>query len=225
MDLVLESSSLILLPEGEDAHPMDLKLKQLSESFQWRWENGSFACESLGETDSVFLVADGNLDPVDQIEAMKDFMESNDLDLGRILTVVHCALAEVHDELHAWYQGCIHFSDVVLLNRREGVSQKWIREFQNGFRQEYFPCFFELVKKGRVDNPVHVLDPTPRRLSQHFDEKEDSLLDEEEDHDDSGIKSDFPDGDPFLLRYSNGKRCKPLPDPASILASKQSRSA
>lgn len=227
MDLVLESKSLILLPEGEGSHPMDLKLNELSKPSQWRLENGSFAidCESIGEVDSVFFVADANSDPADQIEAMKDFMASNDLDLARILTVVHCALAEVHAELHAWHQGCIHFSDVVLLNRREGVSQKWIREFREGFRQEYFPCFFEFVKKGRVDNPVHVLDPTPRRLSQYFDEEEEDLLDGEEDDDDSGMESDLPDEDPFLLRYPNGQRCKPLPDPVSIIASQQSISA
>ena len=44
------------------------------------------------------------------------------------------AIAALPDEarpaaLLAWYDACVHFSDVVLLQRREGVANKWVSDF------------------------------------------------------------------------------------------------
>lgn len=222
MDFTSESSSIVLLPEAEIPHPLDSELAQTTTTCAWEWNNGLFTLQEdlPPEVETVFLVADSDLDPADQIEATKSFLGLRDLALGRILTLVHCGLAEAKPELIPWYQGCIHFSDVALLNRRENVSQKWIREFQDGFRQEYFPCFFELVKKGCVENSLHVLDPTPRRLSLFFEEDDETLVEEN-----SGTP-DLPIEDPYLAKYPSGHRCKPLPDAKSILDSNpQTRSA
>ena len=41
--------------------------------------------------------------------------------IARVITIVNCELAEKHSALLAWYEACVHFSDIVLLNRREGV--------------------------------------------------------------------------------------------------------
>lgn len=229
LDLVSESSSVILLPEGESDHPIDDKLAKLpSVSLErWRWRDGSFdlASNALQGKDIVFLVTETTIDPVDQIEATKKFVNRWGLTLGRILTIAHCGLAEAHPELHPWHQGCIHFSDAVLLNRREQVSQKWLKEFQDEFRRDYFPCFFEFVKNGRLENPFHVLDPTPRRLSLFF-EKDDEALWEDCEEDESGDGgSDFPKEDPYVARYPSGQRCKPLPDPKAILSATKSQSA
>lgn len=220
MDFALECPSFIALPDAEPSHPLDSKLAKLASTCRWRWENDSFIMESELPTDldAIFLIADGKLDPPDQIEATKSFLELHGLTLGRILTVVHCGLAEAHQELLPWHQGCIHFSDVVLLNRRENVSQKWLRGFQDGFRQEHFPCFFEFVKKGRVNNPVHVLDPTPRRLSLFFEEEVDSLLSEGEEDESEELSADFAREDPYLAKNPSGQRCKPFPDAHSILS-------
>ncbi len=217
MDFTSESSATVLLPEAEGPHPLDSELVGITKTFPWQWKDRSISLnEDLPpEVETVFLLADSSVDPADQIEATKSFLDLRDLTLGRILTLVHCALAEAKPELIPWYQGCIHFSDVVLLNRRENVSQKWIREFQDGFRQEYFPCFFELVKKGCVANTMHVLDPTPRRISLFFEEDggDESFVDEDAE------SLDLPAEDPYLARYPSGLRCKPLPDAPSILGS------
>ena len=220
MDFASECSCSILLPDAEPAHPLDAQLSNLASICSWRWENDSLimGVEFPDDIEAIFLIADANLDPADQIEATKGFLELHGLTLGRIITVVHCGLAEANPELFSWHQGCIHFSDVVLLNRREEVSQKWMREFLDGFRQKRFPCFFEFVKKGRVDNPPHVLDPTPRRLSLFFDRGEDQFVSDEEVEDDS-IDSDDPDEDPYLAKHPSGQRRKPLPDVRSILSS------
>jgi len=229
LDLASEPSCSILLPEGETAHPIDDRLAKLPSAalVRWCWKDGSFdlASNGLEWKDIVFLVADATLDPVDQIEATKEFIERSGLMLGRILTIAHCGLAEAHPELHPWHQGCIHFSDVVLLNRREKVSQKWLKEFQDGFRRDHFPCFFEFVKNGCVENPFHVLDPTPRRLSLFFDEEEVFGLEDCEENESEDDLADFSREDAFLAKYPSGQRCKPLPDPGAIISATQSQSA
>ena len=219
MDLAAESTCSILLPKNEVTHPLDDELSKLAPTSKWQWINEKLEVEPVlpENTETIFMIADSSQDPADQIELTKDALPLNDLTLARIFTVVHCGLAESHPEIVSWYQGCIHFSDVVLLNRRDQVSQKWIKEFLDGFRQEHFPCFFEFVKKGRVDNPPHVLDPTPRRLSLFFDEEDNLFADTEEEDDD---EADFDESkeDPYLARYPSGHRCKALPEIGSILS-------
>ncbi|MFP6854834.1 MAG: hypothetical protein VB980_03560 [Opitutales bacterium] len=224
LNLASESSSFFAFPHEETPHPLSSDLASLGSTCHWQWENNSFSLESPvpADVEQVFLLTDHNLDPIDQIEATKDFISANGLALGRIFTIVHCGLAEQYTELMPWYDGCIHFSDVVFLNRRENVSQKWIRAFQEDFRQQYFPCFFEFVKKGKVNNPIHVLDPTPRRLSLYFDEEFDlPRSDEDDDMEDVTLAED-----PYLAKHPTGERCKPLPDTGFILSdASQSSSA
>ena len=69
-------------------------------------------------------------------------------ELARVLCVVHCALAEKHPALLAWYDACVHFSDVVLLQRREGVANKWVSDFLKHYQDQFMPCLFETVKAG-----------------------------------------------------------------------------
>ncbi|MFP6901481.1 MAG: hypothetical protein VCA36_11090 [Opitutales bacterium] len=216
LDLATDTKALILLPENEPSHPLDSELAKISSTClkRWRWKDHDFdfGLAHPSGADIFFLVTDGMLNPIDQIEATKQFLQRNELTLGRILTVAHCGLAATHPELEAWHQACIHFSDVVLLNHREKVTQKWLKEFQNGFRREYLPCLIEYVKKGRVGNPAHILDPTPRRLSLYFDEVDEPfLLEENDDYDDL-------EEDPYLAKYPSGKRCKPIADPKVILS-------
>ena len=70
----------------------------------------------------------------------------------------------------AWFEACIHFSDIVLLNRREGVDNRWLRDFEAKYKKACNPARFLLLKRGRVANPPDVLDPQARRLSLYFDE-------------------------------------------------------
>lgn len=195
----------------------------------------------------VFLLTDGLADPADQIEAIREWIPGSGTELGRIITVVNCHLAYAAPEAMQWYEGCIHFSDIALLNRREGVPNKWVDDWGKRFRKRAVPTLFELVKKGHVPNPAHVLFPEPRRLTHIFDgldeglpaindgedwlgalaeegteiilEREDgSPLEEGADADDTAaVLQNAPEHDPYLRRKPGGFREIPLPAIGELL--------
>ncbi len=185
----------------------------------WRGEGGEISAEVPEGTTHFFFVADGRRNPVDQMEAFYHWSQEHDLELARIITVVHCGLAHDNPDLKKWYDACIHFSDYVLLNRREGISEKWIKAFQDRYRKAFYPCIFEIVKKGRVKNPTLVLDPLPRRMSQLFDDNVDLEIDlGEEDVADQEEKID-----PYLDRLPSGKRARDIPDIAPYLSREEAK--
>ena len=156
----------VLLSSSEAASEHDAKLVNMA---RWTWREGAIDAALPPGATHVFFVTDGRLDPVDQLEALQKWITAVQAEVGRVITVVNCQLAEKHAALIAWYEACIHFSDVALLNRREGVANKWMSEFQTRFKEACFPCLFEIVKTGRVKNPLVVLDPQARRMSHIFD--------------------------------------------------------
>lgn len=180
------------------------------------------------EATHVFVVLDGCVDPVDQLEAIKPWLAAHALAVTQVFTVVHCALIEKHPALAVWHDACIHFSDAALLNRREGVANKWLSEFRRRYDDQCMPCLFEFVKAGKVRNPVMLLDGAARRLSQYFDASEwdglnldDVEIGESEDEDGENMRpldksqldpDDQPPVDPWLERDATGRRHKPLPD-------------
>lgn len=178
--------------------------------------------------DVVFYVVEDGRNPVDAIEQIHAFLAGSPFVLGRILTTVNVALLHQHSRLRPWYEACIHFSDYVFLANRDGVSDKWIREYQMHFTKECLPCLVELLRKTGVKHPALVLEPETRRLSQYFDEDspltpppppetlspdwpaieyEDELSadDEEEEDEEDGM-------DPYLKRTVAGRREIVLPD-------------
>jgi hypothetical protein len=170
------------------------------------------------EATHVFVVADGRHNPIDQIEAFKGWLEGKFAELARIFCVVNCQLAEKHTKLFAWYEACIHFSDVVLLNHREGVPNKWIGDFTGRFAGKFYPCLFEFVKEGRVKNPALVLAPVARRMSHLFDEQE-WIADEDEDDQEEGeeeVEMKLVE-DPYLERRNGGRRVHEIPHIADFL--------
>jgi len=156
----------VLLSAGETAGEHDASFTQLT---RWTWSDGIIAAGLPEGATHVFFVTDGRINPVDQIEQLHVWIAAVGAELGRIITVVNCRLAEQHAALLAWYEACIHFSDIALLHQREGVANKWMSEFQTHFKKLYYPCLFEVVKAGRVKNPLIVLDPQARRMSHLFD--------------------------------------------------------
>lgn len=155
----------------------------------------------------VFIIAPGLAHPGDMAEALKAWLTLNNRVVARIVTVVDCAKAAEHGRLRTWLEAWIHFSDAVLLNHRESVSQKWIQEFEKHFHKLCFPCRFFNVKKGRLRNPAEVLEPEPRRISLYFDELEPI---EEDDLEADEQPEDLAD-DPYIARLESGQRAKPLP--------------
>jgi len=175
----------------------------------------------------VFLVADGRGNPVDQVEALKPWLEAHGAELARILCVVNCQLAASTPALLPWFDACVHFSDVVLLNRREGVENRWISDFQKRYAERFYPCLFEFVKKGQVSTPLVVLEPQARRISQYFDESEEIVVEGlviETDTPDSDGEDENEDGaagapaeDFYLARRAGGRRLHEIPDIAKYL--------
>ncbi|OAM87147.1 hypothetical protein OH491_01105 [Termitidicoccus mucosus] len=229
-----DERSLVLLADTEAPDERDAKLGEL---FRWSWRETGGGPEgrdgSIATTDEmsarvaaathVFFVTDGRRNPVEQVEALKPWLVEVGGELARILCVVNCQLAEAHRELGAWYEACIHFSDVVLLTKREGVANKWMSDFQERFKKLYYPCVFEFVKNGRVKNPALVLVPEARRMSHHFDGPEWETVDGEDIE--TGVESDEgevePDSedveivekvDPYFERRAGGQRVKVIPD-------------
>lgn len=211
-----------------DAETRDATAQPLPCLDFWKWTGESIDARIPAEATHVFFVADGRVNPVDQIEVFKSWLVAHGGELARVICVVNCQLAEKNPPLLAWYDACIHFSDVVLLNRREGVENKWISEFQNHFKKQFIPALFELVKEHRVKNPSLLLEPEARRLSHVFDEEQDWVFtnaegdeidEDEETSGDEEIEA-TPEEDPYFARRPGGQRVKQIPDITKYLPEK-----
>jgi len=240
-DGLSEDERAVVLISQNEAETNSVEEKKLGRTILWSLRDGflSFDTDAIGDATHLFFLTDGRADPIDQLEAFKTWADGSGGELARVICVVNCHLAEKHHEVAAWYEACIHFSDVVLLNKREGVENKWLSDFQNKFKALFYPCLFEFVKNGKVKNPPLVLEPQARRNSHLFDEVEWEVVDDEgetsdaEDADDAFFDEDEADTaerdtveeevelrpvvDPYLERNAGGRRVKPLPAIAKFL--------
>lgn len=173
------------------------------------------------EAGRLFFIVDGRADPVDEIERFDAWRRAHGLAVARVLTVLDCALLHAHPELKPWFEACIFFSDVVLLNRREGVPDRWIKQLQETYEKCHYPAQWAFVKKGRVDHPETLLFPEARRLTHLFDEEEDLPLEEGAIQASGGMldeeAEDEEADEPWLERYDDGRRMRPLPDIRPVL--------
>ncbi len=213
----------VLLSDAEAPGPFDEKLGTF---VRWHWTDADTIDGELPRGAArIFFVADGRRNPVDQCEAFRPWVEAQGGEIARVLCVVHCQLAEKHPPLVAWYEACVHFSDVVLLNRREGVANKWLSDFQARFTGQFLPCLFEFVKSGRVKNPALVLDPQARRMTHAFDVEQDwifkdaegEIIEEDEATDGDEEIEAIPEVDPYFVRDAANRRAKKIPDIAKYL--------
>jgi hypothetical protein len=212
----------VMLADTETSEAFDSELPGVQ---RWAAVDDIITAALPRDATQVFFVADGGKNPVDQVEAFKTWLEAQGGELARVFTIVNCQFAAKHSPLLAWYEACVHFSDVVLLNRREGVENKWMSDFLGHFKNQFYPCLFEMVKDGRVKNPALVLEPQARRMSHVFDEEQDWVftdasgeeIDEQEEVDDEDEISAAPEEDPYFVRDAAGRRQKKLPDIAKFL--------
>ncbi len=202
---------LYFRPEGEAASPFDEQIEALDTVSIVDWKL-SDATVIHGQIDAapekIIFLAPGNCDPADAAEAIKTWTDLNNCQIARIITVVHCAFLSENSTAKAWFDACVHFSDVVLLNRREGVNNKWVKDFEVGYRKQFSPARFLFVKKGRVANPLEVLEPEARRLSLYFDEL--IPIEDDEFEDDEQPQDTKPDK--YIERRESGQRAYPVPD-------------
>jgi hypothetical protein len=207
-------TAAVLLSSDEEPNAFDGKLPGIG-----RWSMGpevSVDLELPSGASHIFIVSDGRKNPVDQIEGIKGWLSDRAIQMALVMCVVDCGLAEKNPKLFAWFEACIYFSDVVLLNHREGVSNKWMGEFREKFTKKFYPCLFEFVKKGHVENPSLVLAPVARRMSHVFDEQEWVVADEEEEDSDDDVEMK-PEEDPYFERRNGGRRVHELPNVADYL--------
>jgi hypothetical protein len=213
-----DDKALVLLADSERADPTDAKLALLknTEVRRWEWTPTGLPDVKLPAGATVFFLGDSRTSPIDQLEALKPWLERQGAELARVFCVVDCQLAEKQPVLKQWFAACIHFADVVFLTNRTGVANKWLSDFIKQFKDEHYPCHFIQVKaKGDLANPALLLDPTPRRVSQYFDEgvaigEIEGLEtdDEEDDEEDTGL---LPE-ESYFKRDRSGRRERELPD-------------
>jgi len=208
---------VIFLAAGEAPAAADAKLAALKNVTvqRWTWTGPELPPLAIPAGATVFFLADSRVSPIDQVEALKPWLEQQGVELARIFCFVDCQLAAKHPVLMQWFAAIIHFADVVFLTKREGVANKWLSDFIKHFKDEFFPCHFVQVKnKGDLANPLVLLDPTPRRVSQYFEEGESYEIegletdDEENDEEDTGL---LPP-EPYFIRLASGRRDKEVPD-------------
>lgn len=200
---------LYFRPKGEAPSPFDeqLEAKENVNVVEWTLTDAKVAHGQItAAPEKIIFLAPGDSDPADICEAVKNWSSHNACQIARLLTVVHCSFLMAKPEAQPWFDACIHFSDIVLLARREEVDNKWLKTFEERYTKKHFPCHFSLVKKGRVQNPPQILYPEARRFSLYFDEL---IPIEEDEFEDQRPEDQVPDQ--YMLRLENGQRAKPIP--------------
>ncbi len=211
-----EDRAVVLVAGTEAAAPVDEKIAALpnTEVRRWQWITAGLAPAKLADGATVFFLADSHHNLIDQVEALKPWLEQQGAGLARIFCTVDCQLAEQQPALKQLFDACIHFADVVFLTKREGVANKWLSDFIKHYTDQFFPCHFVQVRtKGGLANPALLLDPTARRVSQYFDENETYEIEglETDDEEDDEEDADVIPEDPYFTRDRSGRRVKELP--------------
>ena len=203
-----ESSVLYFKHRDEIINDYDSPLESLNavSTVFWSLEGSKIKHESISVSpSSIFFIAPASIDLADVMEGLKGWLSKNDCQLTRIITVIDCKSLCENNSQNSWYEAAVHFSDMVLLNRREGVSEKWIKDMVTEKKNQFHPARFELVKKNRVNNPIDVLDTQAYRTSLYFDD----LIPIEEDEFEDLLPEDRKI-DPYIERLESGKRSKPV---------------
>ena len=207
---VIESKSSVLYFKHRDEiiNDYDDSIESLNavSTVLWSVEVSKIKHESISiSPSSIFFIAPASIDLADVMEGLKGWLDKNDCKLTRIITVIDCKKLSENNSHNSWYDAAVHFSDMVLLNRREGVSEKWIKDMVTFKKKKFHPTRFELVKKNRVNNAIDILDTQAYRTSLYFDD----LIPIEEDEFEDLIPEDRKN-DPYIERLESGRRSKPI---------------
>lgn len=214
LDVATQPSIVLVDPQHEDSTRAALAQIHLEVPI------ATFAANELGSVEvppdaTVFWIAAGDADPRDLLEALRAWLEARGDELGRIFTVINCALQIGNPSSHGFYDLCIHFSDVLLLGNRDSLSKKEIQTYRDQLKKSAIPSRTEFLKSdGKVAHAHELLFPEARRLSLYFDPPEENLpgseihIDGIEDGDEAENDGRDPQNDPYLARTSDGQRQK-----------------
>ncbi|MGB0743311.1 MAG: GTP-binding protein [Opitutales bacterium] len=212
-----EQQLLYFRPKDEKVSPYDEQIETLENVSTVEWELKDCKVKHgriTAAPEKVFFLAPGNSDPADVAEALKEWTTHNNCELGRIVTILNCSFLQAQEKSRRWFDACIHFSDIVLLARRESVDNKWVKDFETHYRKQCYPCLFEIVSKGKTKNPATILEPEARRMSLFFDE----LIPIAEDEFEDGERPEDTKPDRYIERNESGQRIQRIPDIAELLA-------
>lgn len=122
------------------------------------------------EDASVFILLDPFQPQIPQLERLAEDLRKCLIEPVKVITCADCAAAESSPQLRAWLEAGIYYSDIVLLGNRAPASKSFVREFQKTYQKNCYPCLFLFLKgAGIPDQPLEILTPDTRRLSQLFD--------------------------------------------------------
>ena len=200
--------------KNEEPNEWSEKLTELDHVSIETYEGGvgDIQASDVNPQHTNLIIAPGLASPVDQVEAFKTLVDHSPCELGRVITVVHCDQLTAHAQLQSWYDACIHFSDVCILNRSAETTNQFVQDFIDRYKTKHFPVLFEKVFKKGIKNPGLLLEPEARRISLFFEPEEDAWLDDEDDDAWEG-----PEEDPYMIRLPSGNREKWVPDIVAIL--------
>ena len=202
----VEENSRVLVHVDEKDHAIEQGIPS-EQIVPWKWVNQRIGIGGeIPVGAELFFLSNGRESPVDFVEGLKEWMQGKPVDLGRILTVMNCWLLAENDKLKSWYDACIHFSDAVLLGCRQDVTNLWIKNLQQSYKERSYPCHFRFIKKNRIDNLGEVLYPEARRISLIFE-------DEEDRYDEEGNYLE----EEYFQRDEAGRRIKWVPDIENFL--------
>ena len=204
----------VFLSEGEAPAEADAALARTGALVaQWKWDKPTMDFDVPEGVTHLFLVADGRSNPVDQLEALREWLLMRaDVRLARVLLVADASLLVANPKLEPWFDACAHFSDVLLLTRVEGVAPQWINGFEQRYLDRHYPFLFEVVRRDAVKNPALMLLPEARRVAQVFDE--DIPLADETDEE---IEAAMAENDRYFARTRGGTRVEEIPNVAAFL--------
>lgn len=153
--------------------------------------------------EKIFFLPDDTRDPADCIEALKAWLNKNQCQLTRIITLAHCQKIFESKVIDEWHQACMHFSDFVLLNQQDVVDKKWLNTWLGTLKKQFHPTRFEFIKKNKVHNPSDLLDHQVYRNSLYFDTLE--QMPDDDDEKPYDLKEDK-----YIERLVSGRRATPI---------------
>lgn len=207
-----KSAVLLCAAEAEEAASGALRAAGATVA-TWTWRKPRVDFTLPAAATVAFFVADGRANPIDQIEALREWILAHPaVRLARVLLCLNASLARERPELLPWFEACAHYADVVLLTRTTGLDPRWLAGFEKRFRDQHYPFLCEVVRDGTVENPAVILAPEARRLSQVFDEPME--LADETDEEAAAAR---PENDRYFARKRGGARVVEVPDIAEFV--------
>ena len=210
----------VFVSESEKPSESDKRIASSQHGGFVRYKDAKDAFEKLQSLDEsqishVFFLVDSTRNLADAIEEAKDLIDGKKIRLAAIWGVLDCGmLARFPEQCQTFADALSHFSDALLLSRRDGLSNRQVADIKARYEKQCKPHHYFYVDSDlKVDKPIELMIEEARRISVIFDDFDpiDDL-----DIDENNLPEEPFDlerkPDPYLERQSNGARVRPIPD-------------